>query len=111
MSQGSMTPSFEYFCKGFINQNEQLTSSGQLTLNKSLTTLNKNNPKIFFHKNPKSHTKGSSLQSFNDACVDVSKNKVFNPCRYCGKTNHTKIIFFKIRHEFSKSKKKSFVEQ
>jgi hypothetical protein len=32
MSKGSMKPSFEYFCKGLINEQERLIASGQLTL-------------------------------------------------------------------------------
>jgi hypothetical protein len=57
MSKGSMTPSFEYFCKGLINEQEMLIASRQLTYNKALMTHNKKNPNKVFNKNPKSHTK------------------------------------------------------
>ena len=70
-------------------------------------THNKRNPNKVFNKNHKSHTKGSSQHSFNDVCDDVSKNKVFYTCKYCGKTNHLENIFFKRRHELAKTKKES----
>jgi hypothetical protein len=91
-SQGSMKPSFEDFCKGLINEQERLIVSGQLTPNKALMAHNIKNHNKVFHKNPKSHTKRPSQHSSNDVCVDVSKKKVFNPCMYCGKTNHPENI-------------------
>ena len=36
-----------------------------------------------------------------------NKNKVLNPCKYCGKTNHPKKSCFKWRHDLAKVKKKS----
>jgi hypothetical protein len=95
MSKGYMTPRFEYFFKGLINEQERLIASGQFNSNKALMTHNKNNPNKFFNKNPKSHTKGSSQHSSNDACDDASKKKQFNRCKYCGKTNQPENIFFK----------------
>lgn len=56
MSQGFMNPSFDYFCKVLINEQDRLIASGQLTNNKSLMAHNNKNSNPSFHKNPKSHT-------------------------------------------------------
>ena len=77
-----------------------MASLGQLPSNNALWAHKKNNPNNFFNKNPKSHTKGSSQHSSNDACDDASKKKVFNPCKYCGKTNHPINMCFKQRQTF-----------
>ena len=52
----------------------------------------KNNPSKGFNKIYKPYTKGPTHHSSNDASDDAPKNKVFNPCKYYGRTNHPKNV-------------------
>ena len=40
LSQSTMKPNFDVFCKGLINEQERLIVSGQLSPNKALIALN-----------------------------------------------------------------------
>ena len=50
-----MKPTFEYFCKGFINEKDRLIASGLLSNNKALMAHSKKNPNKNFNKNSKLH--------------------------------------------------------
>ena len=78
-----MKPSFEYFCKGLTCEQDRLISSSQLTIGKSLMEHSKKNPHKGFNNNPKPYGNVPTNHTSNDA-----KQKVFNPCKYFGKTNH-----------------------
>ena len=85
MSKAIIKPTFEYFCKGLIWEKDRLIALGQLISGKTLMAHSKKNSNKGFNKNHKpENTKGSTHHSSNDA----PKKKVFNPCKYCRKTNH-----------------------
>ena len=59
LSQSTMKPTFDDFCKGLVNEKERLIISRQISLNKALMTHNKNPKKIF------NNAKGSSSRASN----------------------------------------------
>ena len=89
LSQSTMKPTFDYFCKGFVNEQERLIVLGQLSPNKSLIA---HNPKKSFNneKGSCSHTLKPTSNYCNDS-NSLHKNnknkKVYDPCKHCGKTN------------------------
>ena len=91
--------------KRLINKQDRLINSGQRSNNKVLREHSKKNPNRNF-KNSKPLNQGYA-SSNNDASKMVSnKRKVYNPFKYCGKTNHCENICFKWRHELVKANKK-----
>jgi hypothetical protein len=111
MSNGTVKPTFEEFCKGLICEQDRLISSGQLVIGKAHLAHTKKNPYKGSHKNTKSHDASTSNQTSNDAPVDASKKKVWKPCKHCGKTNHAEKNCFKRQNELEKEKKKASKEQ
>jgi hypothetical protein len=75
-----------------INEQERLIASGQLTSNKALMSHNNKNPKKSFQPNTKvscSHSSTNNYGNASNVAHEVSKKKkVYDPCKYCGKTNH-----------------------
>ena len=68
MSQSTTKQTFDYFCKGLINEQERFNVSGQLTPNKALTALNKHHKKIFNNakrSNPSNANSGHDSHSTN----------------------------------------------
>ena len=97
-----------------ISEKDRLIYSRQIFKSKALITHNKNNPNRSFNENTKSHIKASTPHPYNDddsSNMVYNKKKVYNHWKYCGKTNNPQNIFFKLRHELNKAKKKSPNEQ
>ena len=94
-----------------INEQDILIIRSKMSNYKSL--MAQKNPTKNFNKTSKPHNPGSiSIENVSNVSNMVSnKNKVFNHCRYCGKTNHPKKSCFKWRHGLVKAKKKSSKEQ
>ena len=99
MSEGTTKSTFDEFCKGLINEQEMLISSSQLTPNKVLMAHNNKNPKKHFQPNAKgscSHSSTNNSGNASNVTHEVSKKKkVYDPCKYCGKTNHPKNSCYK----------------
>ena len=79
MSKGTHKPSFVYFYKGFINNQDRLVASAQLSNNKDLMAHSKNNPNISFNKHTKPHNQGSTSSKDDAFNMVYSKKKVYNP--------------------------------
>ena len=59
MYTGTMKPTFEYFCKGLINEHDRLII-GQMSNTKSIMEHNKKNPNRIFNKNSKPYNTRST---------------------------------------------------
>ena len=107
LSQSTTKQNFDDFCKGLINEQERLIVSGQLTPNKALTALNKNHKKSFNNakgSNPSNTNFGHASHASNE---NIKQNKVYDPCKHCGKTNHPEKNCFKAKCLTAKAKKKT----
>ena len=88
LSQITMKQTFDDFCKGFINEQETLIVSRQLTPHKALAALNKTHKKSF------NNAKGSIPYNINSEHAshasngNSKQNEVYDPCKHYGKTNH-----------------------
>ena len=84
-----------------INEQERLIILGQISTNKALIAYNKNPKKIFNKaKYSSSHTSNptnKSSHATNAHHENSKKKKVYDPCKHCGKTNHSGKYFFKLK--------------
>ena len=112
MCKGTTKPTFDEFFKGLINEKERLIASSQLTPNKALMTHINKNPKKRFQPNSKgscSHSSTNNSSNASNVTHEISKKKkVYDPCKYCGKTNHPEKRFYKVKCLNDKAKKKIF---
>lgn len=115
MSKGTTKPTFDEFFKGLINEKERLIDSNQLTPNKSLMAHNNKNPKKSFQPNTKgccSHSSTNNSGNTSNVTLEVSKKKkVYDPCKYCGKTNNHEKSCYKGKRLNAKDKKQASNEQ
>ena len=107
MSQSTTKQTFDDFCKRLINEQKWLIVSRQLTPYKALTALNKNHKKSFNNakgSNPSNTNFGHASHASNG---NSKKEKVYDPCKHCGKTNHLEKNCFKAKRLMAKAKKKT----
>ena len=107
LSQSTMKQTFDDFCKGLTNEQEWLIVSGQLTLNKALTALNKNHKKSFNNAKGYNHSNTNSGHASHASNENSKQKKVYDPCKHCGKTNHPEKNCFKAKRLMAKAKKKT----
>jgi hypothetical protein len=92
-----------------------LIASGQLTSHKALMAHNNKNPKKSFHPYTKCSYSHSSTNHFGNASNIThefnKKKKVYDPCKYCDKTNHLEKNCYKGKRLNVKAKKQASNEQ
>ncbi len=78
MSQSTMKPNIDDFCKGLINEQKNLITSGQVSPNKALTVHNNKNLKKNFNHNVKGSCSHASNHTNNSVILLMLIMKLVN---------------------------------